>query len=84
MGLLYSRCYAVHKCVKEEEKKYEDLAKGFGGDDKLSISTFSRNELRKNYPDRYPTNSDSIGVEIVSRYVGPDEQVQDFEHPTKQ
>jgi len=38
-------------------------------------------ELKKKYGDRFPINSDSLGIEIVSKY---DSETKKFEKPTKE
>ena len=34
----------------------------------IRIKNLSRHEIAKAYPDRYPTNEDSVGIEIVGRF----------------
>ena len=83
VGKMYSRCYQIHLCVLEEEKRLSAMDRSLG----LALMTkytFS-NEIRKSDPDRYPANSESIGIEIVSKSLGEKDvnPSQDFEKPTE-
>ncbi|PCE30004.1 N-acetylmuramoyl-L-alanine amidase [Burkholderia ubonensis subsp. mesacidophila] len=59
VGLLKSRCLVEKKCSPSEFKRMSHMA---GKYKKLSGV-----EYRRGFPDRYPGNADSIGIEIVGR-----------------
>jgi len=75
VGKFKSRCYETKACTKEElntvrgiyekttDKKTGKLL-GWHKRDEL----LRKHELSKPYPDRYPTNSDSIGIELVAKF----------------
>ena len=77
IGQLKSRCVAQHTCSPTELKalKGKKLGKPIG-----------RIEAKKKWPNRYPSNSDSIGIEIVGqalpKTVPEDQQI--FESVTKE
>lgn len=60
VGKIRARCMAEGTCSEEEAKKI----KGFG----WSPKKIHDNEKTKKYPDRYPMNTDSIGIEVVGKY----------------
>ncbi|WP_155634544.1 N-acetylmuramoyl-L-alanine amidase [Burkholderia anthina] len=59
VGLLKSRCLMERKCSPSEFKRVSDMAGKY--------AKLSGMEYRKGFPDRYPGNADSIGIEIVGR-----------------
>jgi N-acetyl-anhydromuramyl-L-alanine amidase AmpD len=59
VGLLRSRCLLTHKCTSSEF----NIASSMKGQHKK----LSRHEHGKKFPNRYPGNADSIGIEIVGR-----------------
>lgn len=61
VGLLQSRCIVKKKCTPVEIKAASSV-KG--------AKALSRHESRKSFPDRFPMNQDSIGIEIVSEAPG--------------
>lgn len=71
---LKKRCFHVGKRIKSkcvdlqlstcDATRAKMLAAGLG----YSIAAIDKLERDKNYPDRYPTNSDSIGIELVGKY----------------
>lgn len=62
IGKLKSRCYAEMRCEPAEMK----AAAKWDPD-----GTYKR-ELKKGAPDRYPSNQDAIGIEIVGKAVLPE------------
>ncbi|WP_454733666.1 MULTISPECIES: peptidoglycan recognition protein family protein [Cupriavidus] len=58
VGILKSRCLVERKCSPTEIKKVT----------KMKIIPRSSYEIRKTWPNRYPWNTDSIGIEIVGMY----------------
>jgi N-acetyl-anhydromuramyl-L-alanine amidase AmpD len=63
VGKLKSRCLAQHKCTDAEYKKVQAL----------KITPLSDYELKKSWPDRFPSNADAIGVELVGKFIEKDE-----------
>lgn len=60
IGKVRARCMEEGTCSAEEAKKIKD----FG----WSPDKIHTNEKTKNYPDRYPINTDSLGIEVVGKY----------------
>ncbi|RZU29690.1 peptidoglycan recognition protein family protein [Edaphobacter modestus] len=75
VGPIYSRCYQRHPCVAKQEQQYRIWEKT---DRRAFIHSVDHIEEGKKYPDRYPDNSDSIGIEIVGKAI--DEN--NYEQPT--
>lgn len=73
VGPILSRCYARHACAPKEEKFYDSLH------GHSSVMIMYHEEMAKPYPQRYPPNTDSIGIEIVSQALG---NPAIYEHPT--
>lgn len=55
VGNVRARCLAEHRCTAAEIKQYS----------KSGPKAISRTEMTKSVPERYPSNLDSIGIEIV-------------------
>jgi N-acetyl-anhydromuramyl-L-alanine amidase AmpD len=74
VGIIRARCMATLQCVapKGQKPTKEQQIKG--------LETLSRHEHKKAYPSRYPTNNDSIGIEIVTMY---DEKNGAYPKPTR-
>lgn len=70
VGSVKPRCRDQGTCTPEELKKYNGLEGGKirPSKGKKAVDAISDDEKRKAYPDRYPTNDDSVGIEIVGRY----------------
>lgn len=62
VGRLQSRCYLTKKCEPADLQKVTELEKSWRNYDKVH-----QIEKVKNYPDRFPSNVDSIGIEIVGK-----------------
>ncbi|WP_421505061.1 N-acetylmuramoyl-L-alanine amidase [Erwinia rhapontici] len=62
VGKLQSRCFLTKKCEPTDFQKVAELEKSWRNSDKVH-----QIEKVKNYPDRFPSNVDSIGIEIVGR-----------------
>lgn len=60
IGKVHARCMEEGTCSAEEAKKI----KSFG----WSTDKIHDNEKTKNYPERYPINADSLGIEVVGQY----------------
>lgn len=74
VGKIKSKCYENNSCSEDEQTKI----KGWG----WAPTKIYNHEKKKSYPDRYPMNQDSIGIEVVGDYVNekwdniPDIQVK--------
>ena len=66
VGKLKSRCLLEKKCSKAELKNIS----------KLKIPQLSKYELAKSWPERYPANGDSIGIELVGRFNADKDQYE--------
>ncbi len=75
VGLLQSRCLNTKKCSPAEFKRMHDLEKAWKPKQTSNI------EYGKSFPDRYPANTDSIGIEIVglAKKINPSDQYATFE-----
>lgn len=62
VGRLQSRCFLTKKCEPTDFQKVAELEKSWRNSDKVH-----QIEKVKNYPDRFPSNVDSIGIEIVGK-----------------
>ena len=63
VGCLKPRCLIEHRCVPAEEKRLLQLYNN------SASSQIHKEESRKTWPDRYPMNRDSIGIELVGSYL---------------
>jgi len=81
VGNIRSRCTEETACSTKETKKVKALLfqknLGYG----KRISNLSKYEATKSYPERYPKNSDSIGIEVVGLY---NKKSNAFSQPTSQ
>jgi N-acetyl-anhydromuramyl-L-alanine amidase AmpD len=82
VGPIISKCYQKHSCVQKEEQYYDSLSKITGGVNGQYARAMDKKEEIKKYPDRYPSNSDAIGIEIVGKSL--DNFGKHFEAPTEQ
>ncbi|WP_034916298.1 peptidoglycan recognition family protein [Erwinia sp. 9145] len=64
VGKIKSRCFMTQKCDPAEFKRVAELEKSWKNSDKISKS-----EHAKNFPNRFPINSDSVGIEIVGQSI---------------
>ena len=58
VGLLKSRRLAEHRCQPDEAKRLMAM----------KPAELSKSEYQREFPDRYPSNRDSIGIELVGGY----------------
>ncbi len=63
--LIKSKCLALNKENCKDEAMTKILTMSWG----TRIKALDAYERAKPYPDRYPVNSDSIGIEIVGRHI---------------
>jgi hypothetical protein len=68
VGLLQARCYNADNCSPEEQAAIKTI-QGIKGA-KNRIVALNKHESGKEYPNRYPGNSDSIGIEVVGKATG--------------
>jgi len=68
VGYLQSRCLLTKKCAPTEFKTMDVLERSLGHTLKVH-----QREKQKVFPDRFPDNTDSIGIEIVGESVEKDE-----------
>ena len=78
IGLLRSRCRLESSCSTEDAEFIKKTLHGSGSWGSKFKKVY-RNEKKKNYPDRYPLNSDSIGIELVGAYLGGSSDKGPFE-----
>ena len=71
VGLLKSRCIVEHTCPSTELKSVRSL----------SLKALSVHESKKSWPDRYPSNSDALGIELVGKFI---ESKDSYESLTKE
>ncbi|MBK4724063.1 N-acetylmuramoyl-L-alanine amidase [Pantoea agglomerans] len=62
VGRMQSRCFLTKKCEPTELNKVAELEKSWRNSDKIH-----KIEKVKKFPDRFPSNADSIGIEIVGK-----------------
>lgn len=81
VGKLYARCRTTQSCSKDDAKTLESLLhkKNTSWGKKFKLVT--DHELKKDYPERFPHNRDSIGIEIVGMM---SQQNEIYELPNKQ
>lgn len=79
VGILLPRCQIDKACDPNELKTINSLIheKGLSFGDRAR--NLSRHENNKKYPIRYPSNGDSIGIEVVGKFLPADKM---FEKPT--
>lgn len=81
VGILYARCINENSCDPKELSTITALLHQKGFSFSKRVKNVSRHELGKNYPIRYPSNMDSIGIEVVGRY---NQSSKTFERPTNE
>ena len=66
VGKLRSRCIAERNCMTEDKGRaiWNNANKSFSD----KVAEVHEVEIRKDYPARYPSNDDSIGIEVVGDY----------------
>ncbi|WP_221793553.1 peptidoglycan recognition protein family protein [Oceanobacter mangrovi] len=79
VGILLPRCQIEKSCNPKELKTITALIYEEGLSFGRRAKNLSRHEVAKKYPLRYPSNNDSIGIEIVGKFL-PSEK--SFEKPT--
>lgn len=69
VGILFSRCRKEGHCEPKELKTITALLHEQGASFAHRVKNVSRRETQKAYPLRYPTNDDSLGIEVVGRFL---------------
>lgn len=67
VGTIHSRCYKAQKCTVDDLKAIKGIM--FNQGDKYWASKIHKHESAKSYPDRFPLNQESLGIEIVGAFV---------------
>ncbi len=81
VGILLPRCQIEKNCNPKELKTITALIHEKGFSFGRRARNLSRHEAGKKYPLRYPSNSDSIGIEVVGKF-WPSQK--SFDKPTQQ
>lgn len=68
IGKIRSRCIETKACTKSELSTANAIYLKKGLSYPVIVKYLYTHEKTKSYPDRYPTNNDSIGIEIVGKY----------------
>jgi len=68
IGKVRSRCIETKACSKNELSTANSIYLKKGLSYPVRVKNVHNHEKVKNYPDRYPINNDSIGIEIVGNY----------------
>lgn len=68
VGAIRSKCYELKSCSVQGLNEVQALLFKKGESYALRVKKLSRLESGKTYPERYPTNEDSIGIEIVGAF----------------
>jgi N-acetyl-anhydromuramyl-L-alanine amidase AmpD len=68
VGMIQSRCYKNKSCSADELKDIKSILFHQAESYSTRIKNLYGHEKDKSYPDRYPTNEDSIGIELVSGF----------------
>lgn len=78
VGKIRSKCDDARTCSTADKSAISKIMSG-NGTFGAKTSKLNAHELAKAYPDRYPTNGDSIAIEVVGKY---DPATKLFERPT--
>lgn len=73
---IHKRCYHVgrrikSKCLEVNKKNCnsQQMTKILAMRWSQQVIAIDKNERQKNYPARYPVNSDSVGIEVVGKFI---------------
>ena len=69
VGKARSRCITTKVCLKTDLSAANAIYLKKGLSYSLRVKNLHKFEKTKSYPDRYPMNHDSVGIEIVGAYV---------------
>jgi N-acetyl-anhydromuramyl-L-alanine amidase AmpD len=68
VGNIKSRCSELKTCNAEDLKEINSILFKKGESYELRVRNLSQHEAKKTYPQRYPTNDDALGIELVGRF----------------
>ncbi len=68
VGQVRSRCKELKVCSADELKAVDAILFKKGESYAVRVQKLHEHEATKSYPDRYPTNEDSLGIEIVGAF----------------
>jgi N-acetyl-anhydromuramyl-L-alanine amidase AmpD len=80
VGNIRSRCQEMKACSADDLKEVNALLFKKGEAYSARIKKLSQHEAGKSYPDRYPSNEDALGIEIVGAF---DAKSQTYENVNK-
>lgn len=80
VGVLLPRCQIEENCDPADLKTITALIHEEGVGFGKRSRNLSRHEEKKSYPLRYPSNKDSLGIEVVGRFLSNEKK---FENPTQ-
>ncbi|MFK5891777.1 MAG: peptidoglycan recognition family protein [Pseudomonadota bacterium] len=80
VGKLYSKCRTTTSCTADDAKALENILKTKNISWGKKFRLVTKSELTKSYPNRFPHNHDSLGVEIVG-LLSKDKEI--YELPNK-
>jgi N-acetyl-anhydromuramyl-L-alanine amidase AmpD len=69
VGKIPSKCYNMKTCSEEELKSITAILFKKGESYSVRVKNLHDHEEAKSYPDRFPMNSDSIGIELVGSFL---------------
>lgn len=81
VGILFPRCQMESTCNPKELTTITSLIHEKGLSFGRRTRNVSRHEVKKSYPLRYPSNNDSIGIEVVGKFWSDKNA---FDKPTQQ
>lgn len=70
LGSLRSRCRTEKICEERDSEIIKNILLDGSDSWESRFRILRYHERKKSYPERYPTNGDSIGIEIVGAYLG--------------
>lgn len=70
VGKIKSLCIDIGFCTAKELKDSNAIYFKKGHSYSVRLQNLHKHEIKKTYPNRYPTNEDSIGIELVGKYDG--------------
>jgi N-acetyl-anhydromuramyl-L-alanine amidase AmpD len=68
VGNIKSRCSELKTCTPEDLKEINSILFKKGESYEVRVRNLSQREGKKPYPERYPTNDDALGIELVGRF----------------
>lgn len=68
VGKIRAKCQEMKSCTPDELKAINAILFKRGESYAVRVKQLHDHESDKPYPDRYPTNDDSLGIEIVSAF----------------